>query len=72
MMQGSDLGQIAQNFITYFGGAAGGLILAAALLVVGILAAVHVLPARFFWHSFVLGVCAWTATFMIRQFIGWA
>jgi hypothetical protein len=71
-MQGTDLGTIAQAFITYFGGAAGGYMLGAAMLVVGLLAAAHVVPARMFWISTSLGICAWTAAFMVRQLIGWA
>ena len=71
-MNGVDVGQIAQNFITYFGGAAGGYMLAAALIVIGLLAASHVVPARFFWISMALGIAAWTASFMVRSTIGWA
>jgi hypothetical protein len=71
-MQGTDLGTIAQNFITYFGGAAGGYMLAAALVVVGLLAASHVVPARLFWISMSLGIAAWTASYMVRTTIGWA
>jgi hypothetical protein len=71
-MEGVDVGTIAQNFITYFGGASGGYILAAALVVIGLLAASHVVPARFFWISMALGIGAWTASYAVRNTIGWA
>lgn len=71
-MNGIDPGTIAQNFITYFGGAAGGYILAAALIVVGLLAVTHMVPARFFWVSMALGIAAWTASYMVKTTIGWA
>lgn len=70
-MTGGDIGQIAQNMITYFGGQAGGLIIAAALLIVGLLAAAHFVSGRTFVHSLGFGVFAWTAAFMVRQLIGW-
>lgn len=69
---GSDLGTIAQNIITYFGGAAGGYMLAAALIVVGILAAAHVIPPRMFWVSMCLGILAWSASYAVRTTLGWA
>jgi len=71
-MNGTDLGTIAQNIITYFGGAAGGYIVGAALLVIGLLAMAHIVSGRLFIHSFAFGVLAWTAAFMVRTFIGWA
>lgn len=71
-MTGTDLGAIAQNIITYFGGAAGGFIIGACLLVIGLLAAAHVVSGRLFVHSLAFGIFAWTAAFMVRQFIGWA
>lgn len=71
-MNGGDLGQVAQNIITYFGGAPGGMIVGASLLVVGLLAAAHVVPGRLFIHSAVFGIFAWVAAFIVRQFIGWA
>jgi hypothetical protein len=71
-MNGTDVGTVAQNFITYFGGAAGGYILAAALVVVGLLAAAHVVPSRLFWISMALGIAAWTASYAVRTTIGWA
>jgi hypothetical protein len=71
-MNGTDVGTVAQNFITYFGGAAGGYILAAALVVVGLLAAAHVVPSRLFWISMALGIAAWTASYAVRMTIGWA
>lgn len=67
-----DLGQVAQNFITYFGGAPGGFIVGAALIVIGLLGVAHVVPARFFWLSTSLGIAAWTSAFIVRQLIGWA
>ena len=71
-MGGTDIGTIAQNIITYFGGAAGGYIVGASLLVIGLLAAAHVVSGRFFVHAFAFGIFAWTAAFMVRTFIGWA
>lgn len=71
-MNGIDPGTIAQNIVTYFGGPAGGYVLVAALLVVGILTACHLVSSRFFMHTLGFGVFAWCASFMIRTFLGWA
>jgi hypothetical protein len=70
-LNGTNLQTVAQAFITYFGGAAGGYILAAALTVVGILALTHVVHARLFWVSFALGILAWTASYLVSGVIGW-
>lgn len=71
-MMNGDLGAIAQNIITYFGGAPGGFIVAAALLVVGLLAAAHFISGRLFIHTAAFGIFAWSAAFIVRQFLGWA
>jgi len=70
-MNGTDLGTVAQNMLTYFGGAAGGYILAAALTIIGLLAAAHVISPRAFTMSAALGVGAWTASYLVRSTIGW-
>jgi len=70
-MNGTDLGTIAQNMITYFGGAAGGYMVGAAMLVVGLLAMAHVISGRAFIHTFALGALAWTASFAVRTFLAW-
>jgi hypothetical protein len=67
-----DWGTIAQNMITYFGGAAGGYIVLAATLVVALLAVAHLMSPRAPWMTFGIGACAWCAAFAIRSFIGWA
>jgi hypothetical protein len=70
-MNGVDPGQIAQNFITYFGGASGGYIVAAALILVGILSLCHIVHARLFWITMSLGILAWTGSWAVRTLIGW-
>jgi hypothetical protein len=70
-VNGTNLQTVAQSFITYFGGASGGYILAAALTVVGMLALTHVVPARLFWVSFALGILAWTASYLVSGVINW-
>jgi len=70
-MNGNDLATLAQNMITYFGGAAGGYLLGAALIVVGILAAFHIISGRAFVHTAALGSLAWFATFAVRTFLAW-
>jgi hypothetical protein len=71
-MNGIDPGVIAQNVITYFGGAAGGYLGAAAVLLVIVLAFCHVVHARMAWITFALVVFAWTSAWAVRTLIGWA
>ena len=71
-MMGIDPGTIAQNFITYFGGASGGLIAGAAALITYLLCAAHVLHPRAGWTTVTLIVGAWISAWLIRGMIGWA
>lgn len=71
-MNGVDPGQIAQNVTTYLGGAAGGYILAAIMLIVCLLAAAHIVPRGAITVTFFAGVLAWCAAYLVRTTIGWA
>ena len=68
----SDPGAIGQKIITTLGGASGGYILGAALLVTGLLIAIHMMPPRAFGIVFAIGALAWCAAFIVRTYIGWA
>lgn len=70
-MNGADLGQIAQNFLTYFGGANGGYICAAIALVVWMLCAGHVMSPRSGVITFVSVIVAWAADYLVTNTIGW-
>jgi hypothetical protein len=71
-MIGIDPGQVAQQFITYFGGAAGGYIVAAAVLIITLLAVAHIVDRRAPWITLALGIFAWTSAYVLRTVIGWA
>lgn len=71
-MNGIDPGTIAQNFITYFGGAAGAQISGAAILVVFLLCATHIMHTKAGWITTALVIFAWTAAWSVRQLVGWA
>lgn len=71
-MNGTDIGTIAANILTYFGGAAGGYIAAASLMVVWILCGMHVLSPRHGVTTIVVLCLAWGAAYMIRTTLGWA
>lgn len=71
-MQGVAPGAIAQAFLTYFGGVAGGQIAAAAALLVWLLCAMHVMPARAGWFTVSCVMGAWCAAYMVSTVIGWA
>jgi hypothetical protein len=71
-MNGLDPGQIAQNIVTYFGGANGGLIVLAALLVVGLLTAAHLVGPHLFRLTLSFGVGAWIAAFIVKTILTWA
>jgi hypothetical protein len=68
----TDPGTIGQQIITTLGGASGGYILAAALLVTGLLIAIHMMPPRAFGIVFVIGALTWGAAYFVRTYIGWA
>jgi hypothetical protein len=72
MNGGTDPSQVAQNIIVYFGGPAGGYILAAALLIIAVLCFMHIASPRMFVFSLVFGVLAWTVSYIVRTTIGWA
>jgi hypothetical protein len=71
-MQGLDPGTIALNFLTYFGGAGGAEIAGAAILMVFLLCAAHVMHPKAGWITTTLVMFAWTAAWSVRQLIGWA
>lgn len=71
-MNGIDPGQVAQTIVTYFGGANGGLILAAALLVIGLLVAVGFVQRHFFIGALAFGVGAWFSAWVVKSMLGWA
>jgi hypothetical protein len=70
-MNGVDPGAIAMNAITYFGGAAGGEIVLAAIIVFGLLAALHWVQPHYWTNSIKFGAGAWVAAFILRQILGW-
>lgn len=70
--QGSDLGTIAQNFITYLGGAAGGYMAAAATMIVALLWASGILSGRHAVETVMAVALAWSASYLVRTTIGWA
>jgi hypothetical protein len=69
---GSDIGTIADNFINYLGGAAGGYIAAAALMVTALLWGVGILSGRHAVETTGAVVLAWGAAYLVRTTIGWA
>lgn len=69
---GSDLGTIAQNVLTYFGGAAGGYMAAAAMLIVALLWGIGILSGRHAVETVVAVGLAWSASYIVRTTIGWA
>lgn len=71
-MGGLDPGAVALNFITYFGGGAGASISAAAILLVFLLCACHAMDRRAGWLTTTLVIGAWTASWVVRQLVGWA
>lgn len=69
---GSDLGTIAQNVLTYFGGAAGGYMAAAVMMIVALLWGVGILSGRHAVETVVAVGLAWSASYIVRTTIGWA
>jgi len=68
---GSDIGTIADNFINYLGGAAGGYIAAAALMVCALLWGVGILSGRHAVETVGAIVLAWGGAYLVRTTIGW-
>jgi type IV secretory pathway VirB2 component (pilin) len=69
---GSDIGTIANNFINYLGGAAGGYIAACALMVTALLWGIGILSGRHAVEATGATVLAWGAAYLVRTTIGWA
>jgi type IV secretory pathway VirB2 component (pilin) len=69
---GSDIGTIADNFINYLGGAAGGYIAAAALMITALLWGIGILSGRHAVETTGAVVLAWGAAYLVRTTIGWA
>jgi hypothetical protein len=61
MGAGIDVGPIASNLLSYLGGAAGGYMAAAIILIVFLLAGAHVLSGRHTVESAILVAFAWSA-----------
>jgi hypothetical protein len=70
-MQGLDPGQVALNVIAYFGGAAGGALVLAAVLVSAIMAAIGWAHERRPLHAFYYGAGGWAAAFAVRTWLAW-
>jgi hypothetical protein len=69
---GTDIGTIANNFLNYMGGAAGGYISAAAGMIVFLLWGVGVLSGRHAVET-LLAICgAWGFSYLVHTTIGWA
>ncbi len=71
-MNGIDPGVIAQNIITFFGGAGGAYIAGAAILITFLLCAAHIMHPKAGWITTALVMFAWTATWTVRQIVGWS
>ena len=69
---GTDIGTIANNFINYLGGAAGGYIAAAALMITALLWGIGILSGRHAVETTGAVVLAWGAAYLVRTTIGWA
>jgi hypothetical protein len=69
---GIDIGTIASNLLTYLGGAAGGYMAAAIILIVFLLAGTHVLSGRHAVETSILVAFAWSAVYIVNTIIGWA
>ncbi len=65
-MQNLDPGAIGQSIINYLGGTGGGYILISALMVVGLLSALHVMHRSAFGLTFILGACSWFAAWLVK------
>lgn len=72
MGAGLDIGTIASQLLTYFGGQAGGYIAASIILIVFLLAGCHVLSGRHAVESAILVAFAWSAVYITNTIIGWA
>jgi hypothetical protein len=71
-MNGVDPAQIAQNIITYLGGPAGGYLLAAALMVIGLCIPLGMTSKHTFIHGAGYGCLAWCVAWILRSIIAWA
>lgn len=71
-MGGTDPGTIAQNIITYMGGAAGGYMAGAALIITAMLWGLGILSGRHVIETVAAISIAWTGAYIVRTTIGWA
>ena len=72
MSGGLDPGAIALNVIAYFGGAAGGALVLAAVLVTAIMSALGWCSQHRILHAFYSGAAGWAAAFAVRTWLVWA
>lgn len=71
-MNGLAPGAIAENIITYFGGAAGGFMILAAILITFLLASIGAIQQHRIMQTFYYGSGAWISAFLVKTIIAWA